>query len=129
MFADYHVHTCYSDDSEYLMEDVVRDAISFGMNEICFTDHVDYGIKRDWDDPLGVIYRKGGPGEPERMPVANPIPLTLSSFPCTRWKIKNSGPRISSAAARRRNTICDIMKRYWHWSGNITTTVFWDIWT
>ena len=71
MFADYHVHTCYSDDSEYLMEDVVRDAISFGMNEICFTDHVDYGIKRDWDDPLGVICRKGGPGEPERMPVAN----------------------------------------------------------
>lgn len=71
MFADYHVHTCYSDDSEYLMEDVVRDAISLGMNEICFTDHVDYGIKRDWDDPLGVIYRKGGPGEPERMPVAN----------------------------------------------------------
>ena len=64
MFADYHVHTCYSDDSEYLMEDVVRDAISLGMNEICFTDHVDYGIKRDWDDPLGVIYRKGGPGEP-----------------------------------------------------------------
>ena len=71
MFADYHVHTCYSDDSEYLMEDVVRDAISLGMNEICFTDHVDYGIKRDWDDPLGVIYRKGGSGEPERMPVAN----------------------------------------------------------
>ena len=71
MFADYHVHTCYSDDSDYLMEDVVRDAVSLGMDEICFTDHVDYGIKRDWDDPLGVVYRKGGPGEPERMAVAN----------------------------------------------------------
>ena len=71
MLADYHVHSCYSDDSEYLMEDVVRDAISLGMDEICFTDHVDYGIKRDWDDPQGVVYRKGGPGEPERMALAN----------------------------------------------------------
>ena len=71
MFADYHVHTSYSDDSEYLMEDVVRDAISLGMDEICFTDHVDYGIKRDWDDPQGIVYRKGGPGEPERMALAN----------------------------------------------------------
>ena len=71
MFTDYHVHTCYSDDSEYLMEDVVRDAIALGMREICFTDHVDYGIKRDWDDPRGIIYRKGGPGEPDRMAVAN----------------------------------------------------------
>ena len=71
MFTDYHVHTCYSDDSEYLMEDVVRDAIALGMREICFTDHVDYGIKRDWDDPRGIICRKGGPGEPDRMAVAN----------------------------------------------------------
>ena len=71
MFADYHVHTYYSDDSEYPMEEVVKDAISLGLNEICFTDHVDYGIKRDWDDPSGMLYRRGGPGEPERMPLAN----------------------------------------------------------
>ena len=32
---------------------------------------MDYGIKRDWDDPGGVEYRRGGPGEPERMPVVN----------------------------------------------------------
>lgn len=50
MFCDYHVHTNYSDDSEYLMEDVIEDAIKLGMNEICFTDHVDYGIKVDWDE-------------------------------------------------------------------------------
>ena len=48
MFADYHVHTSYSDDSEYPMEEVVRDAVSLGLEEICFTDHVDYGVKRDW---------------------------------------------------------------------------------
>ena len=50
MFADYHIHTYYSDDSEYPMEEVVKDAISMGLQEICFTDHVDYGIKRDWDE-------------------------------------------------------------------------------
>ena len=49
MLCDYHVHTNFSDDSEYIMEDVVTDAIKMGMNEICFTDHVDYGIKLDWE--------------------------------------------------------------------------------
>ena len=49
MFADYHVHTSFSDDSAYPMEDVVRDAIAMGMDELCITDHVDYGIKDDWD--------------------------------------------------------------------------------
>ena len=71
MFADYHVHTSYSDDSEYPMEEVVKDAISFGLDEICFTDHVDYGVKRDWDDPRGMLNRRGGPGEPEHMALAN----------------------------------------------------------
>ena len=46
-------------------------AISLGLREICFTDHVDYGIKRNWDDPRGMEYRKGGPEEPERMALAN----------------------------------------------------------
>lgn len=71
MYCDYHVHTNYSDDSNYLMEDVVKDAIMMKMGEICFTDHVDYGIKKDWDDPTGMIYRKGGPGEPDKMALAN----------------------------------------------------------
>lgn len=71
MFTDYHVHTEFSDDSSYLMEDVIKDAIKMNMDEICFTDHVDYGIKRDFDDPQGMLYRKGGPGEPEKMPLAN----------------------------------------------------------
>lgn len=49
MLADYHVHTEFSDDSVYPMEDVIEDAIKMGLDEICFTDHVDYGIKLDWD--------------------------------------------------------------------------------
>lgn len=50
MYFDYHVHSHFSDDSWYEMEDVIKDAISMGMAEICFTDHVDYGIKPDWTD-------------------------------------------------------------------------------
>ena len=30
MLCDYHVHTDYSDDSTYLMEDVVKDGIKKG---------------------------------------------------------------------------------------------------
>ena len=57
MYSDYHVHTYYSDDSTYLMEDVIKDAITKGMDEICFTDHVDYGIKKDWDEgPVEYLY-------------------------------------------------------------------------
>jgi histidinol-phosphatase (PHP family) len=71
MFIDYHVHTAYSDDSDYPMEMAVLDAINLGITEICFTDHVDYGVKRDWNDPRGILYRKGGPGEPEQIPITN----------------------------------------------------------
>ena len=51
MLADYHVHTEFSDDSEYEMEEVVIDAIASGLDEICFTDHVDYGVKLDHGQP------------------------------------------------------------------------------
>ena len=61
MFADYHVHTEFSDDSVYPMEDVVKDAMGMGMNEICFTDHVDYGVKDDWDSGKEILYRNGEP--------------------------------------------------------------------
>lgn len=49
MLIDYHIHTYYSDDCKYPMEEVVKDAISIGAKEICFTDHVDYGVKTDWN--------------------------------------------------------------------------------
>ena len=90
MFADYHVHTSYSDDSEYPMEEVVKDAISFGLDEICFTDHVDYGVKRDWDDPRGMTYRRGGAGEPERMALANvDYPRYATEIAALREKYKD----------------------------------------
>ena len=71
MFADYHVHTEYSDDSLYAMEEVVKDAFRLGLDEICFTDHVDYGIKPDWDGPEPIVWRRGGSGEPDKIPLAN----------------------------------------------------------
>ena len=61
MFADYHVHTEFSDDSIYPMEDVIKDAVQMGIDEICFTDHVDYGIKVDWDSGEEIVYRGNEP--------------------------------------------------------------------
>ena len=61
MFADYHVHSEYSDDSTYPLEQVIRDAIGMGMDEICITDHVDYGIKKDWDAGGEIAYRGSQP--------------------------------------------------------------------
>lgn len=68
MKADYHVHSEFSDDSSEKMENQIERAAALGFDEICFTDHVDYGIKRDWDDPRGVEWRGSGD---ERMPCAN----------------------------------------------------------
>ena len=61
MYADYHVHTEYSDDSIYPLEVVIKDAIRMNMDEICITDHVDYGIKYDWDCGQEILYRNDEP--------------------------------------------------------------------
>lgn len=69
MFADYHIHTEFSDDSIYPMEDIVKDAIQMGMDEICFTDHVDYGIKVDWDCGQNIFDRNEMPNANVDYPV------------------------------------------------------------
>ena len=46
-FSDYHVHTVFSDDSECPMEEMIRHAVQLGMDELAFTEHVDYGVKTD----------------------------------------------------------------------------------
>lgn len=61
MLADYHVHTAFSDDSVYPLEQVVKDAIALGLDEICITDHVDYGVKADWDSGEKIHYRNEEP--------------------------------------------------------------------
>jgi len=47
MFFDYHTHSIYSDDGYEQIEDIINKAIELGLEEICLTDHVDYGIKQD----------------------------------------------------------------------------------
>ena len=68
---DYHMHTHFSGDSEANPREHVLKAIEMNLDEICFTDHVDYGVKNDWDDGDKIRYREGIPGEPENMPILN----------------------------------------------------------
>lgn len=58
--ADYHVHTLFSGDSEADMSEIAENAISKGLNTVCFTDHNDY----DFPDNL--------PGCPPDMFLLNP---------------------------------------------------------
>lgn len=58
MRADYHVHSEFSDDSREPMEKQIERAIELGLDEICFTDHVDYGIKKDWNQG-NILFRMG----------------------------------------------------------------------
>lgn len=55
MIADYHVHTHFSSDCEVLPKEHIEKAISLGMKEICFTDHVDYDYPPENGKQLFVI--------------------------------------------------------------------------
>lgn len=47
MLIDYHVHTSFSDDSIYPMEEEIQHAIRLGLDEICFTEHTDYAMREN----------------------------------------------------------------------------------
>ena len=49
--ADYHLHTHNSGDSEAPMEDMINSAISRGLKEICFTEHMDMDFPITPDTP------------------------------------------------------------------------------
>ncbi len=72
MRADYHIHCEFSDDSREPMENQIERAIELNLDEICFTDHVDYGIKKDWDEG-DIQYREGDGmnGIVDKDPIAN----------------------------------------------------------
>ena len=38
MFADYHVHSHFSEDTDFPMELEIQKAIKLGMDELCFTE-------------------------------------------------------------------------------------------
>lgn len=73
MLADFHVHSEFSDDSTTPMEKQLERAIALGIGEICFTDHVDYGIKKDWTEDI--LKWRGGDGigtdRSDMQPLAN----------------------------------------------------------
>jgi histidinol-phosphatase (PHP family) len=48
MFVDYHMHSEFSNDSSYPLEDLVKRAIAIGLDEICLTEHSDYGNMGDY---------------------------------------------------------------------------------
>lgn len=56
MRADYHIHTNFSVDSKLTMEEIIIRSIELGLDEICFTDHVDYGVKNQYVDKQEVDY-------------------------------------------------------------------------
>ena len=39
---DYHMHTCFSADSDADPKEHIQQAIKMGLEEICFTDHQDF---------------------------------------------------------------------------------------
>ena len=51
--ADCHVHTSVSADAEVPMAELAKLALNAGMDEVCFTDHVEpevvFGTRFDWD--------------------------------------------------------------------------------
>lgn len=44
------MHTYFSDDCEESIDNIAQQAIEIGLDEICITDHVDYGVKLDKED-------------------------------------------------------------------------------
>ncbi|GAB3791003.1 histidinol-phosphatase HisJ family protein [Virgibacillus kimchii] len=44
---DYHIHSDFSADCKTPMERTIKEAIRLGLDEICFTEHIDY----DYPDP------------------------------------------------------------------------------
>ena len=77
MRADYHLHCEFSDDSRERMETQIERAIELKLDEICFTDHVDYGIKKDWSE--GNIVWRGG--DAMSSGVAGKDPLANVNYP------------------------------------------------
>lgn len=61
LLADYHVHTGFSDDSAYPLRQVALDAIRLNLDEVCFAEHVDYGVKPEWNQPDGARFEDGRP--------------------------------------------------------------------
>ena len=59
--ADYHVHSEFSRDSQTPMAVQVARAVELGFQELCFAEHVDYGIAVDPSEDAPIVYLSGQP--------------------------------------------------------------------
>lgn len=55
--SDYHIHTSYSSDSSEEPENIIKHALELGLDEICFTDHIDldYPETEEYENPAFVF--------------------------------------------------------------------------
>ncbi len=51
IFPDYHLHTSFSSDAEFSIEDMVTSARQKGLNSICVTDHYDIDFPIQHNEP------------------------------------------------------------------------------
>ncbi len=53
--ADFHLHSAFSGDSQTPMEDMIQKALSLGLTELCFTEHMDLDFPVTPDTPAGMF--------------------------------------------------------------------------
>lgn len=49
--CDFHLHSSFSGDGEYPMEEMIKKGISLGLSKMCFTEHNDYDFPESDDLP------------------------------------------------------------------------------
>ena len=42
-YADYHIHSNHSMDGRQTIAEACRAALAAGLDEVCFTDHIEFG--------------------------------------------------------------------------------------
>lgn len=47
--ADFHVHSNFSGDGKFTMEEMINQAIKLGLKTLCFTDHIDYDYPKEYE--------------------------------------------------------------------------------
>ena len=47
IFADYHLHSEFSDDCETNLEELIQSVISKGLTSMCLTDHYDMDFPKE----------------------------------------------------------------------------------
>jgi len=54
MISDFHLHSCFSGDSEADLLQIIKKAVDLGMPYLCFTDHQDFDYGDDFNFSLDI---------------------------------------------------------------------------